>query len=105
MPKMIYVPIAVATVPLTGHAWVDHWWMCDAEKGLMWWTSELTMFDVKPQCNPDKAVIDQMIKRSDNTECVAVQVPVVYEAHAVRELRSQRDQKRMFSILSKDWNT
>lgn len=104
MPTMLYVPIDVAAKPMTGHAWVNYWWLCDKDKGLMWWYG-MTMSDVKPQCNPDRAVVDNMLTRLGHDNCVAVFVPVVFEAHAVQELRSLRDQKRMFHELSKDWTT
>ncbi len=100
---MLYVPIDVATTPMTGHAWVNYWWSYDPEKGLMWWATSVNMTDVSAQCNPNKDIVDLTV--SNRPGCIAIQVPVVYEAHAVQELRSQRDQKRMFDTLSKDWTS
>lgn len=102
---MLYVPVDIAIIPATGHAVVDNWWLCDIDKGLMWWTTAFNMTDVTPQCNPDRAVIDYRIKSANYTNVVAMFVPVVFNAHAVKELRSQRDQKLMFDALSKDWTT
>jgi hypothetical protein len=99
---MLYVPESVCAVPETGYAWANNWWLCDPERGVLFYAHSLLSNDrVVGQCNPDKRIIEHRIER-DYTNCVAKWLPVVFEAHAIRELRSLRDQDRILKVLSKE---
>ena len=99
---MLYVPENVCTIPESGYAWANNWWLCDPEQGIMFYTPYYSSNErVVPQCNPDQRIIEHRISR-DYVNCVAKWMPVVFEAHATRELRSLRDQDRILRILSKE---
>ena len=75
---LFFVPIDVVSLAETGRAWANMWWVV----------------------NPDK-VVRSMIARH-YPEYVAQFIPVVFEAHAVREWRSIKNREKIFNKLSED---
>ncbi len=100
---LFFVPIDVVSVPETGKAWANMWWVVNPDKGVAFYASNTSEYNqmVNPQCNADERVVRSMIARH-YPEYVAQFIPVVFEAHAVREWRSIKNQEKIFNKLSED---
>jgi hypothetical protein len=100
---LIFVPVDIAVTPETGHAWASHWWITDPQKGVAFHIRDRSSAEeyVSPQCNVSELVVQQMIKNHD-AGFVARWLPVVFEAHAIREFRSIRKQQKIFNKLAED---
>ena len=100
---LFFVPIDVAVIPETGHAWANMWWVVNPGKGIAYHANNSSEFNqlVNPQCNASEEMVKQMIARH-YPEYTAQLIPVVFEAHAVREWRSIKHQEKIFNKLSED---
>lgn len=89
--QYIFVPLETAQTPADGHAYVNKWWCVDPEKGVVFYVSRLKLTECgepvqpSPQCNDVEWVAKKMNKRMSPQFEVRL-IPVVYAAHARREL-------------------
>jgi hypothetical protein len=95
---IFYVPEAMAAEPANGEAIVNAWWTVHPEKGVAFYMDRRRSpflepgerEDPSPQCNQEQATAEH-IQRRLYPDCITKQIPVVFTAHALREMRRQRE--------------
>lgn len=94
MGQVLYVPISLATTPANGRCLVDRYWTVHPERGLAFWFEPKGYYrseEPAPQCNSSEVVcLTMTVRLYPGHECRFV--PVVYLAHANREMWRLREQ-------------